>query len=57
MPEVKFVKGKWNECTGPNFIIDANTETMVYKLTFKSPKLHAAGTYTIKVKLSITKYF
>ena len=25
---------------------------MVYKLTFKSPKLHAAGTYTIKVKIS-----
>ena len=26
MPEVKFVKGKWNELNGPNYVIDANTE-------------------------------
>jgi len=26
LPEVKFVKGKWNELNGPNYVIDANTE-------------------------------
>ena len=49
MPEVKWVKGKWNELNGPRYAFESNLEKMEFKLTFKSPKLHDAGTYTIKV--------
>ena len=34
LPEVKFVKGKWNELNGPNYVIDANTEASFQSILF-----------------------
>ena len=54
LPEVKFIKGKWNELTDKaRYGIESNHPE--YKLTFISPKMHDIGNYTIKVKLEILK--
>ena len=47
LPQVRWIKGKWNEITaGDRYQMTA--EETKFSLTFKSPKMSDSGMYTIK---------
>ena len=49
LPQVRWIKGKWNEITGGDRYQLSSEETK-FTLTFKSPKMSDSGMYTVKVQ-------